>query len=144
MENKNGVGIFMEYGGDIFVEQGRIPLSFFLEPKSMRIWSWNVQGLGGSQHLLEWIFRREFEVVGLCRTIDILLLQDHHLGWERTKKFKDLLLGDWHTWCDPAHDVLERRGGVCISLRKSPYIAILDHVILIEGRAMFTAWNGGM
>ena len=55
--------------------KGECPLAFFLEPKSMRIWSWNVQRLGGSQHLLEErIFRREFDVVVLCRKIDILLL----------------------------------------------------------------------
>ena len=38
---------------------------------------------------------------------------------------------------ESAHGVLERRGGVCISVRKSLDIAILNHGILIEGRAMF-------
>ena len=104
----------------------------------MRLFSWNVQGLGGSHHLLEKrIFRKEFEAVNLSRKIDILLLQEHHLGRERTELFKDPLPGDWHTWWAPAHGVLERRGGVCISVRKSPDIAILDHGILIEGRVMF-------
>ena len=104
----------------------------------MRICSWNVQGLGGSQHQLEKRrFRREWEADGLCKTIDIFLLQEHHLGRERTELFKDPLLGDWYTWWAPAHAMLERRGGVCISVRKSADIIILDHGILIEGRAMF-------
>ena len=47
--DKNGVGIYMGYGGGIFVKKGRIPLGIFLEPKSMRICSWNVHELGGSQ-----------------------------------------------------------------------------------------------
>ena len=90
------------------------------------------------QHQLEkrW-FRREWEADGLCKMIDILLLQEHHLGRERTKLFKDPLPGDWYTWWAPAHGVLERRGGVCMSVRKSADITILDHGILIEGRAMF-------
>ena len=77
------------------------------------------------------------EASSLCKTIDILLLQEHHLGRERTKLFKDLLPGDWYTWWTPAHGVLERRGGVCFSVRKSSDIAILDHGILIERRVMF-------
>ena len=127
MENKYGVGISMAYGGDIFFEHRRFPLDFFRQPKSMRFCSWNVQGLGGLQHRLEKrIFRRELEVVGLCKTIDIFLLQEHHLGRERTELFKDTLPGDWYTWWAPAHSVLERRGGVCISVRKSAYIIILN------------------
>ena len=65
MENNYGVGIYMPYDRYIFVEHGRLPLVFFCEPKSMRICSWNVQGLGGSQHQLEkrW-FRREWEADG--------------------------------------------------------------------------------
>ena len=47
------------------------------------------------------------------------------------------MLGDWHTWWALAHGVLEKRGGVCISVRKSSDIYILDHGILIEGRVMF-------
>ena len=62
--NKNGVGKHMEDDDDIFVGQGWIPLGSSFEPKSMRLFSWNVQGLGGSHHLLEKrIFRKNLKLL---------------------------------------------------------------------------------
>ena len=40
-----------------------------------------------------------------------MLLQEHHLGQERTKLFKDPLPGDWHTWW----------AGCAREERRSPY-----------------------
>ena len=64
----------------------------------MRLISWNVQGLGGQLYKrMRGRLRLELQTVLVGGTIDVLMLQEHHLNVYRSALYGSMLQGSWIT-----------------------------------------------
>ena len=75
-----------------------------------------MQGLGGSRfRRMRGVFRQELKkpYVG---PIDVLVIQEHHLGEQRLLKYGNLLPGKWQHFWLPAFGPNDTQGGLCIAV----------------------------
>ena len=88
---------------------------------SMRIISWNVQGLGGSNFLRYrgGRLRQELMRCLLGGSVDFLMLQEHHLTESRTRRCGQLLQRHTEVFWSGAFGPSGIQGGVCISIADS-------------------------
>jgi exonuclease III len=81
----------------------------------MRIVSWNVRGLGGGQwKRKQGRVRQEMQKHVIGQHVDILLLQEHRLSKEKTKKYGSTMYEDWDHFWGNGYGAQENARGVCI------------------------------
>ena len=83
----------------------------------MRFVSWNVQGLGGFQCArYRGRLRQELQRCLLGGSIDVLMVQEHHLSKHRMKRYGYTLRGKYEMfWC-AGFGPMGGQGGVCIAI----------------------------
>ena len=104
----------------------------------MRLVSWNVQGLGGTQYLsYRGRLRQELQRCLVGGSIDILLLREHHLSESRIRRYGSILSSRYETFWSAGFGPRSGQGGVCISIAESWKAAIVDRCIIVPGRAQY-------
>ena len=81
--------------------------------------------------------RQELQRCLVGGSIDILLLQEHHLSESRIRRFGSILSGRWDTFWSAGFGPMGGQGGVCISIAESWQQAIVDRRIIVPGRAQY-------
>ena len=109
----------------------------------LNIISWNVQGLGGCKfRRMRGVFRQELKkpYVG---PIDVLIIQEHHLGEQRISKYGNLLPGRWQQFWLPAFGPNDNQGGLCIAVSHiwAPHVSMSGS--LANKRAQYIVFQIG-
>ena len=104
----------------------------------MRVVSWNVQGLGGSQCArYRGRLRQELQRCLVGGSIDVFLIQEHHLCERRIKRYGSVLRGKSDVFWSAGFGPMGGQGGVCMSVAEAWQSAVRDRVIVVPGRAQY-------
>ena len=110
----------------------------------MRVVSWNVQGMGGPQFLrCRGRLRQELQSCLVGGSIDILMLQEHHLCESRIRRCGQLMHRQSETFWSAAFGTAGAQGGVCMTIAAPWRDAIVDRGIVIPGRAQWMLLQWG-
>ena len=83
----------------------------------MRVVSWNVQGLDGSQCArYRGTLRQELQRCLVGGNIDVFLIQEHHLSEHRIKRYGSVLRGKSAMFWSAGFGPMGGQGGVCMSV----------------------------
>ena len=102
----------------------------------MRVVSWNVQGLDGS-HCARYRGRlgQELQRCLVGGSIDVFLIQEHHLSKHRIKRYGYVLRGRYDVFWSAGFGPMGGQGGVCMTVADAWQSAIRDRVIVVRSRA---------
>ena len=96
--------------------------------------SWNVQGLGGAQAQKFKARLRQNLNKNFMRSVDMVFLQEHHLGPSRVDSYGSLFSGSWTHFWSPAIGESSNKAGFCIALAQKWSSHVINYRILVEGR----------
>ena len=78
-----------------------------------------------------------------CGTVDILMLQEHHLTESRTRRCGQLLHRHSEVFWSASFGPSGIQGGVCMSIADTWRDAIIDRGVVIPGRAQWMLFQWG-
>ena len=104
----------------------------------MRVVSWNVQGLGGSQCArYRGTLRQELQRCLVGGSIDVFMIQEHHLSKHKIKRYGSVLRGKVDMFWSAGFGPMGGQGRVCMSVAEAWQSAIRDRVVVVPGRAQY-------
>ena len=81
--------------------------------------------------------RQELQRCLVRCSIDLLLLQEHHLSESRIRRYGSILSSRYETFWSAGFGPRSGQGGVCISIAESWKTAIVDKCVIVPGRAQY-------
>ena len=107
----------------------------------MRVISWNVQVLGGSEFMrYRGQLRQELQKCVVGGRVDVLMLQEHHLSESRLRRYGSLMSGQWDTFWSASFGPMGGQGGVCMAIAEPWRQAIVDRGIVVPDRAQYVTF----
>ncbi|MCO5568073.1 hypothetical protein L7F22_021768 [Adiantum nelumboides] len=98
---------------------------------------WNVNGMHFTSSSGPRRLRLRREITNVSRPVDILLVQEHKLAYAHTHRCGKLLPGGSLSFWEPAVGDRLSSGGVCIFVGSRWLPRVIDHGMLVAGRAMW-------
>ena len=90
--------------------------------------------------------RQELQRCLIGGSINLFLVQEHHLSNSRVKRYDSLLSGRYETFWSVGFGPMEGQGGVCMSIAEVWQPSVLERSVLVPGRAQVVTvqYHGGI